>query len=63
MAKYNVAMHFPDSIAIGWLDSLKGKPDLFPDPYIFTKKLKKKVFSIEEHLWRVRIQCHILHPE
>jgi len=44
MAKHNVAMHFPDSVAIGWLDSLKGRPDLFPDPYIFTKKLGKKVF-------------------
>jgi hypothetical protein len=37
-------MHFPDSVAIGWLDSLKDKPDLFSDPFIFTKKMEKKVF-------------------
>lgn len=43
-AKYNVAMHFPDPIAIGWLASLRGKPDLFPNPFIFTKKMEKKVF-------------------
>jgi len=43
-AKYNVAMHFPDSVAIGWLASLKGRPDLFPNPFIFTKKMEKKIF-------------------
>lgn len=43
-AKYNIAMHFPDSVAVGWLASLKGKPDLFPNPFIFTRKMGKKVF-------------------
>jgi L-ascorbate metabolism protein UlaG (beta-lactamase superfamily) len=46
-AKHNIAMHFPDSVAIGWLDSLKNKPDLFPDPYIFIKKMERKVFYTE----------------
>jgi len=45
-AKYNIAMHFPDSIASGWLDSLKDKPDLFSNPFIFIKKLEKKVFLL-----------------
>jgi len=43
-AKYNIAMHFPYSVAVGWLDSLKGRPDLFPNPFIFTKKMEKKLF-------------------
>jgi len=43
-AKYNIAMHFPDSIAVGWLDSIKDKPDLFPNPFIFTKELEKRIF-------------------
>jgi L-ascorbate metabolism protein UlaG (beta-lactamase superfamily) len=47
-AKYNIAMHFPDSIAIGWSDSLKDKPDLFSNPFIFTKKMEKKVFLLIE---------------
>jgi len=47
-AKHSVAMHFPDSIAIGWLDLLKNKPDLFPNPYIFTKKMEKKVFYTDQ---------------
>ncbi len=47
-AKINVAMHFPDSIAIGWLDSLKDKPDLFSNPFIFIKKMEKKVFFTDQ---------------
>ena len=47
-AKNNVAMHFPDSIAIGWLDSLKDKPDLFSNPFIFIKKMEKKVFFTDQ---------------
>lgn len=43
-AKYDVAKHFPDSTTIGWLASLEDKPDLFPNPFIFTKKMEKKVF-------------------
>jgi hypothetical protein len=37
-------MHLPDSKAVGWLDSFKDKPDLFPNPFIFTKKMERKVF-------------------
>ena len=44
-AKYNVAMHLPESIAIGWMDSIKDKPDLFSNPYIFLKKMENKVFQ------------------
>jgi L-ascorbate metabolism protein UlaG (beta-lactamase superfamily) len=43
-AKYNVAMHLPDSIAIDWLASLKDKLDLFLNPFIFTKKMEKRTF-------------------
>ncbi len=47
-AKFNVAMHLPDSIAIGWLDSLKDTLDLFSNPFIFTKKLQKKIFYFDQ---------------
>jgi L-ascorbate metabolism protein UlaG (beta-lactamase superfamily) len=43
-AKHNIAMHLPDSVAVGWMDSLKDKPDLFRNPFIFTKKMEKKIF-------------------
>ncbi len=47
-AKINIAMHFPDSVAVGWLDSLKKKPDLFSNPFIFIKKMEKKVFFTDQ---------------
>jgi L-ascorbate metabolism protein UlaG (beta-lactamase superfamily) len=43
-AKHNIAMHLPDYMAAGWMDSLKNKPDLFRDPFIFSRKMEKKVF-------------------
>jgi L-ascorbate metabolism protein UlaG (beta-lactamase superfamily) len=43
-AKHNIAMHLPDSVAVGWMDSLKDKPDLFSDPFIFLKKIEKKIY-------------------
>jgi L-ascorbate metabolism protein UlaG (beta-lactamase superfamily) len=43
-AKHNIAMHLPDSVAIGWMDLLKDKPDLFSSPFIFTKIMEKKVY-------------------
>jgi hypothetical protein len=43
-AKHNIAMHLPDSVAASWMDSLKEKPYLFPNPFIFAKKMEKKVF-------------------
>ena len=46
-ARYNIAMHLPDSIASVWLDSFKDKPDSFSNPFIFTKKMEKKVYYIE----------------
>lgn len=47
-AKHNIAMHLPDSVAKGWLDSLKEKPNLFLNPFIFTKKLQQKIFYIDK---------------
>jgi len=45
-AKYNIAMHLPESAASAWLESLKEKPDLFSNPFIFTRKMDKKVFYV-----------------
>jgi L-ascorbate metabolism protein UlaG (beta-lactamase superfamily) len=45
-AKYNIVMHLPDPITAGWMDSIKDKPDLFSNPYIFLKKLEKKIFNV-----------------
>jgi L-ascorbate metabolism protein UlaG (beta-lactamase superfamily) len=47
-AKHNIAMHLPDYVAIGWLESLKDKPDLFSYPFIFLKKMEKKVFFSDQ---------------
>jgi L-ascorbate metabolism protein UlaG (beta-lactamase superfamily) len=44
-AKHDIAMHLPDPVAALWLDSLKDKPGLFSNPFIFTKKMDKKVFQ------------------
>jgi L-ascorbate metabolism protein UlaG (beta-lactamase superfamily) len=44
-AKHDVAMHLPDAAARLWLDSLKGKPGLFSDPFIFTKTMEKKIYQ------------------
>lgn len=46
-AKYNVAMHLTKDEADVWLVSLKDKPNIFLNPYIFTGTLEKKVFYIE----------------
>lgn len=43
-AKCNVAMHLPDTAASVWIESFKDNPDLFRNPFIFTKKMDKKVF-------------------
>jgi len=47
-ARYNIAMHLPDQVASVWLDSFKDNPDLFSNPFIFTEKLEKKVFYIDQ---------------
>jgi L-ascorbate metabolism protein UlaG (beta-lactamase superfamily) len=47
-AKYNIAMHLPDPIAIDWLNTIKDKPDLLLNPYIFLKKMEKKVFNTSQ---------------
>ncbi|MFH0756140.1 MAG: MBL fold metallo-hydrolase [Bacteroidota bacterium] len=46
-AKYNIAMHLPESAAGGWLESLKDKPEFFSNPFIFIRKMEKKVFYFE----------------
>ena len=51
-AKYNIAMHLTDSVAKGWLNSFKDKPDLFLNPFIFTQKRGKKVFYIDKMEYR-----------
>ncbi|OFY76656.1 MAG: hypothetical protein A2V46_01400, partial [Bacteroidetes bacterium RBG_19FT_COMBO_42_7] len=47
-ATHNIAMHLPDPAAISWLDSIKDKPDLFSNPYIFLNKMEKKVFNASQ---------------
>jgi hypothetical protein len=37
-------MHLSDSAAFGWMDSLKDRPDLFSDPFIFLKKMEKRIY-------------------
>jgi L-ascorbate metabolism protein UlaG (beta-lactamase superfamily) len=46
-AKINIAMHLPDADANVWLDSFQDKPDLFSNPFLFTKKMESKVFYIQ----------------
>jgi L-ascorbate metabolism protein UlaG (beta-lactamase superfamily) len=46
-AKHNIAMHLPDPVAKGWSDSVKAKPDLYMNPFLFTEKMEKKTFSTE----------------
>jgi len=47
-ATHNIAMHLPDPAAISWLDSIKDKPYLFSNPYIFLNKMEKKVFNASQ---------------
>jgi L-ascorbate metabolism protein UlaG (beta-lactamase superfamily) len=47
-AKLNIAMHLPDYVAVGWMDSLKDRTDIFSDPFIFLKKMENKVFFSQE---------------
>jgi hypothetical protein len=56
-AKHNIAMHLPDSVSIGWMDSLKDKPDLFSGPFIFTKKMEKKVYYTGHEKKEYRTIC------
>jgi len=46
-ARYNIAMHLPESAAIAWLDSFKDTPDIFSNPFVFTRKMEQKVFYID----------------
>jgi hypothetical protein len=34
----------PDSVVAGWMDSLKGKSDLFRNSFILLRKMEKRVF-------------------
>jgi len=43
----NIAMHLPESVANAWLNSFKDEPDIYSNPFIFTKKMEKKVFYID----------------
>lgn len=45
-ANYNITMHLPMEIARIWMEPLKDKPELFSNPYVFTKLREKKVFYI-----------------
>lgn len=46
-AHYNVIMHLPEEISKIWMEPLKENPDLFSNPFVFTKMLENKVFLIE----------------
>ena len=46
-AQYNVTMHLPEAISKIWMEPLKENPDLFSNPFVFTKMLEKKVFIID----------------
>ncbi len=46
-AKYNIAMHLTDSQALLWLDAIKDQPGLYPNPYIFTQKMDRKMYYID----------------
>lgn len=46
-ARYNIAMHLPYAVASVWFDSFKDKPNLFSNPFIYSKKMEKKVFYVD----------------
>lgn len=43
-AHNNIAMHLPEIAASGWLESFKDKPDMFSNPFIFKKKMERRIF-------------------
>ena len=46
-ARNNVTMHLPENIAKICLEPLKDQPDLFSNPFVFTKPLQQKTFYTE----------------
>ncbi len=43
-AQNNVTMHLPEQIAKIWLEPLKEQPDLFSNPFVFTRSSEQKTF-------------------